>query len=214
MFFLDDERTTDLNLPQVPACTYCNTKKSKLENYVGAAVLLGSKHPESIRYVREKVIPRLRKNNKLRAELNINSAPVWVKINGILQQLHVLNINPGKITLLIEMIVRGLYCYHYGKPLSHEMATDTRMIPPESEDAMWVDISEYFPPEVPRITCDLGRGNFTYTCVQSPAHEGFTAWVLGLHGNIRLYGDDNASADHWWCITRPTDEALAAVKSV
>jgi len=211
-FFLDDERTVGLDLPQVPACTRCNNKKSRLENYVGSAVLIASKHPESNRYLREKVVPRLSKNKKLRAELNIGSPPQWVNVNGIFQRLHVLRIDPEKITCLIEMIVRGLYRYHYGKPLPREMGADAYMIQPQGEAAIWASISEYFPPEVPRITCELGRGSFTYTCVQSPALDGFTAWVIALHGNIRLHGD-NSSADHWWCITWPTDEALAAAQS-
>lgn len=212
-FFLDDERATGLDLPQVPACSSCNNEKSRLENYVVSAVLIGSRHPESQRYRSEKIVPRLIRNRKLQAELNIASPPSWINVNGVLQQLHVVKIDSDKITRLLEMIVRGLYRYHYGKPLPSEMIPDARMIRPEDEPAMWAGISEYFPPEIPRIVRDLGRGSFTYTCVQSPAHDGFTAWVLGLHGNIRLHGPDG-SADHWWCITRPKAEALAAVKSV
>lgn len=209
-FFLDDERAVGLDLPQVPACAPCNNENSGLENYVGSTILIGSRHPDSKQYRSEKVAPRLNRNQKLRADLNIDSPPTWVNLNGVLQQLHVVKIDPDKITRLLEMIVRGLYRYHYGKPLSSEMAPDVRMMRPEDEAAMWAGISEYFPPEVPRINRDLGRGSFTYACVQSPAHEGFTAWVIGLHGNIPLHGADG-SADHWWCITWPKSEVLPAI---
>jgi len=212
-FFLDDERIAGLDLPQVPACAGCNTEKSRLENYVGSVVLIASRHTESRRYRSEKVAPRLHRNKKLQAELNIHSPPRWVSVNGILQQLHVVKIDAEKITTLLEMIVKGLYQYHYSKPLPLEMNPDVRMIRPDDEATMWAGISEFFPPEVPRITRNLGRGSFTYTCAQSPVHDGLTVWVIGLHGNIQLHGADG-SADHWWCITRPTDETLAAANSV
>jgi hypothetical protein len=139
---------------------------------------------------------RLERNQKLRNELNIDSSPRWVTVNGVLQQMHVVKIEPDRIIRLLEMIVRGLYRHHYGKLLPREMRPDVTMIRPGAEAFMWAGVSTYFPSEVPRISRNLGHGSFIYTCVQSPAHEGFTAWVLGLHGNIRLHGNDG-SADHW-----------------
>jgi hypothetical protein len=210
-FFPDAERGSALKLPQVPACQKCNSEKSLLELYVGSALLIGSKHPEANRYRSEKIRPRLERNRKLWEELNLDAPPQWVKINGVFQQIHPIKIDLEKIVQLLQMIVRGLYCYHYGEPLSRQMWPDVQMVRPDAEAAMWASVSQYFPAEVPRINCNLGRGSFRYSCVQSPANKGFTAWVLGLHGNIRLYGEDGSS-DHWWCMTQPTPEAVAAAK--
>lgn len=123
-----------------------------------------------------------------------------------------IKIDPEKVQQLLQLIVRGLYLHHYGKPLPREMKPDVTMIRPDAEAVTWSSVSHFFPPEVPRINCDLGRGTFIYSCVQSPAHEGFTAWTIGLHGKIPLHGQDG-SADHWWCMTRPTPEALAAARN-
>jgi hypothetical protein len=210
-FFLDVERSPALQLPQVAACQKCNNEKSLLELYVGSSLLIGSKHPEANRYRWEKVRPRLERNRKLWNELNLDASPRWVRVNGVFQQLHEVRIDPDKIGQLLQMIVRGLYCYHYGKPLSRDMWPHVQMIRPEAEAGMWASVAHYFPANVPRINRDLGRGTFRYSCVQSPANDGFTAWVMGLHGNISLYGEDGSS-DHWWCMTRPTPEALAAAK--
>ena len=210
-FFLDAERGPELHLPQVPACARCNNEKSRLEGYVSSTLLIGSRHPEADRYRREKVAPRLDRNKGLRNELNIDAPPSWIKINGVLQQVHMIRIDSGKIEQLLQLIVRGLYRYHYGKPLPGEMRPHVSMIRPEAEASMWAGVSHFFPPEVARINCNLGRGSFIYSCVQSPVHDGFTAWVLGLHGKIPLHGQDG-SADHWWCMTRPTPEALAAAR--
>lgn len=210
-FFLDSERGPGLHLPQVPACARCNHEKSVLENYLVSALLIGSRHPEADRYRHEKIVPRIDHNKRLRKELNIDIPPRWIEINGILQQVHEIKVSSEKIERLLQMIVRGLYYHHYRKPLPREMIPDVSMIRPEGEAAMWASVSHFFPPEAPRIACDLGRGSFIYSCVQSPAHEGFTAWVIGIHGNIPLHGHDG-SADHWWCMTRPTPEALAAAR--
>jgi hypothetical protein len=211
-FFLDSERGPALHIPQVAACSRCNNEKSELEGYVGSALLIGSRHPEGNRYRREKVAPRLDRNQRLRNELNIDAPPVWKALNGIVQPIHVIQIDAKRANQLIQMIVRGLYRHHYGKPLPHEMIPEVQMIRPEGEAAMWASVSHFFPPEVPRINRDLGRGTFIYSCVQSPAHDGFTAWTIGLHGKIPLHGEDG-SADHWWCMTRPTPEAVAAERS-
>ena len=201
--FLDSERGPALHIPQVAACSRCNNEKSELENYVLSALLIGSRHAEGSRYRREKVAPRLDRNQKLRNELNIDAPPVWTEVNGILQRLHVIKIDAEKVHRLITLIVRGLYRHHYGKPLPHEMMPDVMMIRPESEGAMRAAFADCFPPEMPRINIDLGHGSFIYSCVQSPAHEGITAWVIGIHGMIPLLGQDG-SADHWWCVTGPT----------
>ena len=146
MFFLDSERNSHLELPQVPACASCNLEKSKLENYVGSALLIGSQHPEGNRYRQEKVAPRLEKNRKLRNALDIDAPPQWVMVNGVLQQMHVVKIDAKQTNCLLGMIVRGLYRYHYGKVLPAEMAPDVTMFRPENEAVMWSAVSAYFPP--------------------------------------------------------------------
>ncbi|MDE2466117.1 MAG: hypothetical protein KGO02_20730, partial [Alphaproteobacteria bacterium] len=113
-FFPDVERTSALQLPQVPACgrcnnERCNNEKSRLELYVGSSLLIGSKHPDANFYRSEKVRPRLERNRRLWNELKIDGPPQWVRINGVFQQMHQIKIDPGKIVQLLQMIVRGLY---------------------------------------------------------------------------------------------------------
>lgn len=211
-FFLDSERGSGLNIPQVPACERCNNEKSKLEEYVGSTLLIGSRHPEASRYLREQVRPRLDRNQKRRRELNIDAPPVLTKVNGILQPVHAIRIDADKLIRLLQLIVRGLYRHHYGKSLPHEFTPDVSMFRPEAEASMWASVSHIFPPEVPRINCNLGRGSFIYSGMQSPANEGFTVWKIGFHGQIPLHGEDG-SADYWWCMTRPTSEAVAATEA-
>lgn len=154
-FFLDVERGPALDLPQVAACQKCNNEKSALELYVGSSLLIASEHPEASRYRWEKVRPRLERNRKLWNELKLDAPARWVSVNGILQPRHVVKIDPSKIEQLLQMIVRGLYRYHYGKPLSRDMRPHVQMIRPDAGAAMWASVAEYFPADVPRISRDL-----------------------------------------------------------
>lgn len=211
-FFLDEQRDQDLCIPQVPACDDCNNKKSALENYIGSSLLIGSQIAQGDDYRKTKVSGRLLKNRRLSKELELAAQPKWYSINGVWQQMHAIKVNPSKITELLGMIVKGLYAFHYGEPLPWGFEPDVSMFKPEVEVGMWAQLSSYFPPEAVRINRDLGHGVFTYTCAQSPAHKGLTVWILGFHGMIRLHGE-GGSADHWWCVTRPTEELLSSLPS-
>ena len=85
-FFFEEDRA---NLPQVPACKKCNNDKSGLEHYATAALLTGTKHVEGDRYRQEEVAPRITKNRKLQMELGINNPPIWIKVDSIVQPMHV-----------------------------------------------------------------------------------------------------------------------------
>jgi hypothetical protein len=44
--------------------------------------------------------------------------------------------------------------------------------------------------------------------MQSPEIEGFSVWEIVFHCGIPLHGE-GGSADRWYCVTRPTSEAVA-----
>ena len=111
-FFLDADRGPGLHIPQVAACARCNNEKSELEGYVSSALLIGSRHPEANRYRREKVAPRLDRNQKLRAELNIDALPPWTKVNEVWQQIYVVKVDSEKVQRLLQLIVRGARHLH------------------------------------------------------------------------------------------------------
>ena len=210
-FFLDDDRAAGLTLPQVPACAACNNEKSKLEEYASSMLLAGTEHVDAERYRLEKVRPRLQRNAKLRAELRLDRDPEWVRINGVLQKMHMISLQPEKLSKLLEFIVLGLYRYHLGKPLLAGWRAQAQMIAPENEHVFLSGLSPDFPPGCWTIEQDLGRGAFTYWGIQSAVNEWFSIWAMSLHGT-RLYGE-GASANRWWCVTRPTEELVAETKA-
>jgi hypothetical protein len=208
-FFFKEDRS---NLPQVPACLTCNNRKSELEHYVSSTLLIGSQHADGDRYRQEMVRPRLDKNLKLRSQLRVDHPPQLVKVAGLCRFMHAVTINAAKVTELLQLIVRGLYHHHFGKPLDPDWYPDVTMLHPDHEAAMWAQIQCYFPPGTERVGANLGRASFLYSGIRSPGHAGFSAWKLAWHGCIPLHGRDGSGADYWWAITRPTQAAVERAK--
>ena len=204
-FFLEEDRGT---LPHVPACAPCNNRKSQLEHYVSATLMIGSQHPDGNRYRQNLVRPRLDANAKLRRELKLDEPFEWLNINGVLQRMKAIRIDAGKVTELMHLIVLGLYQHHFGAPLSTDFLVDAKMYPPERESALFASVAPFFPAESVAHEVSLGRGSFIYSVLQSPANLSFTVWQLRWHGGIRLHGEDDAGTDRWWAFTRPTQEAV------
>jgi hypothetical protein len=210
-FFFEEDRA---DLPQVAACRACNNQKSALEHYVSAALMVGSNLADGDRYRQERVRPRIAKNRKLQEELGLNDPPVWICRNGIWQLVHAIKLRPTKITGLMALIVKGLYCFHFGRPLCRDFWADVAMIHPQEEPALWAGVAGYFPPGSKKFSSDLGRGTFFYECSQSPAHADFSIWRMAWHGGISLHGDNTPpqGVSVFWCFTRPTEEAVAAAE--
>jgi hypothetical protein len=211
-FFFEQDRA---NLPQVPACKACNNGKSALEHYATVALMAGSNHAHGNKYRREKVAPRLAKNRKLQVDMGIHDPPVWMNIRGIVQPMHVLKLDSEKILSLMRFIVKGLYFFHFGRPLDKKFCSDVSMFQPDHEPALWASVANYFPPGSARVNADLGHGSFIYEGAQSIAHPDLTVWRMAWHGGVRLHGAGSPpqGVSIFWAFTRPTPEAVAAEKN-
>lgn len=208
-FFFEEDRA---NLPKVPACEACNNRKSKLETYVTAVLMIGSRHVEADRYRQQMVRPRIEANKKLQKELKLDDPPQWVNIGGVLQSMHAVHVDAAMINELTQLIVRGLYMHHFQTALSPDFYPDATMFHPDHEVAMWARVSDYFPSEAERVAGNLGRGGFIYAGARSPANPNFSVWQLTWHGGIALHGEDGIGTDHWWAVTRPTEQAAEAAR--
>src|SRR5260370_34788662 len=58
------------NLPKVPACSSCNSTKSRLEHYLTAVLPFGGLHQDALVTLERMVPPRLEKNVKLKNDLS------------------------------------------------------------------------------------------------------------------------------------------------
>jgi len=211
-FFFEADRA---NLPQVPACNWCNNTKSQLEHYAATVLMAGSRHVQGDLYRRERVAPRISKNRKLQRDVGIDDPPVWINVRGIVQPMHVLKLEPDKINGLMALIVKGLYCYHFGEPLDQQFYADASMFNPDYEPALWAGLADYFPPGSPRVSANLGRDGFVYEGARSSANQAFTVWRMTWHGGIRLHGANSPpqGVSVFWGVTRPTPGTVAALNT-
>lgn len=135
-----------------------------------------------------------------------------MNVQGIIQPMHVIKLHPHKICDLMAMIAKGLYYFHFGKPLHQQFYADVTMFSSDVEPALWALMADYFPPDAPKVRDDLGRGSFMYEGAQSPAHKALTVWRMAWHGGIRLHGANSPpqGVSTFWAFTLPTSEASAA----
>lgn len=206
--FVEDRRA----LPKVPACGPCNNAKSKLEHYALAVLLVGTNHIEGNRYRAEMIRPRLAKDHRLAREVGLYQRPKLMKVNGIIQPMHIVHVDAHKINQLNEMIVKGLYFHHFGMPLDDDWRPEVQMMQPAREPAFMEALKHLFV-DAEEVQAEIGRGAFWYEGVRSRAHPALTLWRFSWHGGVRLYGN-GAPAEGigvWWGVTRPAPEALAKI---
>src|ERR1700722_17982185 len=81
-FFPQDDRS---NIPKVPSCHRCNNLKATLERYATCVLPFGSRHPQAVKIVAEKMPRRLRENQHIQRELLKGTGRVLVQEpNGLL----------------------------------------------------------------------------------------------------------------------------------
>jgi len=182
-FFLPNK---EQNFPQVPACTDCNNKKSKLEHYLTSVLPFGGRH-EDARLNLENVPNRLDKNANLHRSLAQGHRTVWVKEK---ERLYVpimaLPIKRGSIERLFEFIVKGLVWYHWQSYLTVEHFVEvTALLEGEEKLFKW-----YFSNVSPhlKVSANLGNGTFLYEGFRGIDSPQTTAWRFSLYGGLKLAG--------------------------
>jgi hypothetical protein len=173
-FCLEEDRQ---DLPQVPVCGECNTKKSALETYALTVLPLGSRHVDARKYSEENVGRRLQHNAHITSSLRLNSSGVWEQAtDGLLIPVYSLELDQDKIRELVGFIVRGLFRFHYGEPLNSKWIADATIIRPEGEEVVFKTISEQFGPFGERVSANLGRGTFIYQGYRSHRLKWISVW--------------------------------------
>ncbi|MDV6333078.1 hypothetical protein [Asticcacaulis sp. 201] len=207
-FFLLEDRA---HLPQVPACSDCNSKKSALEVYVSAILPIASRHEDADKFQRDFVRKRIENNAKLQRDLRLDDPPQMVNIGGLIRPMHPIRIDAVKITGLMHMILQGLFYFHFGRPLSGDYYPDVLMLHNDAQAAFVASMSPYLDGGENREV-NLGRGSFAYRYVRSPAYPDVTLWNFFWHNGVPLHGSDGIGANHWWGVTRPRTETVAREK--
>ena len=205
--FLPEDRS---NLPKIPACSRCNSAKSKLETYAAAALLAGSQHFEAVRVRREFVSRSLAKNQAVARELGIYRTATWMSVNGVFQKMHPLTIDAAKIKSLMDFIVRGLYYFHNKSRIPDSHTVKVSLQHPGREQELIELLRDGFGGNVTLHSNNFGRNSFAYEMLQSNEIPGLAAFRMMWHGGITLYGSNSPpqGIDKWWAMIWPDQDTL------
>jgi hypothetical protein len=174
-FFLVNRRDY---LPQVPACKSCNGAKSELENYLMVVLGFGARHPDAAVNLQTMIPKRLKKNAKLKSELEAGFA----KSGGT-----TIPFDHVRLDKLFAMIARGLVWHHWqtflGPGYSAIAATFS-----DSGAAFFEEmLAKWNTPN--RVGGNLGENTFGYEGAQATDCPQMTVWRFSMYGGVTFMGD-------------------------
>jgi len=187
-FFTTRDRQNDL--PCVPACAECNTKKSALESYVTATFLAGTMHESADEHY-ALIRPRLERNKKARNQVLTGATLTHVLSNGIFIPMFKVRLDRQPIDSLHRYITRGLFYFHFREALPADSRIKVRM---PTVDASAVALAHALPllnEGKDEVNGNLGRQTFLYSGIRSHLAPQFSMWRMAWHNGIRLYGDNS-----------------------
>lgn len=178
------------NLPKVAGCEACNTAKSQLENYAMAAFPLGANDPGAKEFADENVERRLEKNLRLRTTI-VQSMEVIQSPEG---DRLAYGVDATKLLELLMMVTRGLFAWHFGRPLHRNWEPRVRHLATteEAEAARTIDALVWPNPEV--VHRNLGEGTFEYWGQRSRRHPYCSGWRFKVYGIEMAGGPDERDA--------------------
>ena len=118
-FFLKESNYRD-NLPKIPSCKSCNTKKSSLEDDLITVFAFGNPHPGGLEFLKNHTSRSLQKNLKLTRLLRENFKTQWGKNEtGIISPISTINIDQfsEKIDRWFLYLTKGIYFWETDQPL-------------------------------------------------------------------------------------------------
>lgn len=198
------------NLPTVPTCKGCNSKKSALETYALAVLPFGSMLPDGEEYLLANMERRLAKHPKLKRELGTGASREWIRQNGLMVPVLTMPLDHERITALIAMIVRGLFRYEYGFPLRTHWETRVTNFLPMDEAALMPKFIKALGRAPEKVERAVGDGAVRYTAWHSRWCKYWSVWHLTMFGGLKVGGDEDAPGmafDHWSAITVRSEDA-------
>jgi len=184
-FFVHADRD---DLPQVPACDACNSKKSALETDLMGLLPFGGRHAAGHDNLRDMVPERLKNNRRLHRQLRQGQARTWAEDDsGLIVSMMTLPVDAERLLKLFEWIARGLLWYHWQVRLTDEHNI-TVMALAEAGDEYFDGL--FAQRAAARVSEDLKNGTFQYEGAQAGDDPSVTIWRFSMYGGIRLGDPD------------------------
>lgn len=112
------------DIPKVPACGSCNTKKAALEHYITAILPFGGWHPSARKILEDRVSKRLDRNAPLHRSLQVGVTDTWIVDRGALKRTIAVPFDFQKFKAWLELVVSGPSLYHFNFVLPINVSID------------------------------------------------------------------------------------------
>lgn len=173
------------NLPKVPACSGCNSRKARLETLLTALIPMASDHPVALEISSTALPRRLAKNEALQRSLISGMQPVWREMpNGLLLPSVMFPGYGTEFSDLFDLIVRGLIWYEW------------RAFVPKDHDVRVATVLEEGVPDLRRILLSCGTdhtirrvfagGGFVYTATRNSEDAAMSMWELAFYSGTQM----------------------------
>jgi hypothetical protein len=174
-FFLVQRRN---NLPQVPACTRCNNRKSKLENYLMIVLAFGARHKDAAVNLETQVAHRL--ENKANAKLLRKLQKGYDRSGDTLIPFEL-----KPLEEFFAMIAKALAWQHFGVRLGNSHSAIASVFSNEGREFF----AQLLSGGRIHVSGDLGEGTFKYEGAQRPEYPELTVWRFEIYGGVDFGGD-------------------------
>jgi hypothetical protein len=175
-------------IPQVPACSACNSEKATLEHYLTSVLPFGGRHADALDNLSNNVPKRLEKDKKLHRALAAGSSREWSpEPSGILRHSVTVPLDGEKLEKLVAFIVRGLAFHHWGVVLGADMVVDVHSLTKRGE-GVYKQLGALNASQ--KIMGNIGQGALVYEAAQGVDNPAVSVWQLSLYGGVTM-----ASAD-------------------
>jgi hypothetical protein len=177
-------------IPKVPACAACNSKKAALETYLTALLPFGGRHSDATENLTGNVPKRLARNQRLHRALSAGQSRVWSREPlGLLVNTTALPLDGERLEELVGLIVRGLMFHHWGVALGPDMLVKTLSLTRYGE--AFFDQYTTKANAKQRAANNIGAGALVYEGAQGIDNDAVSFWKLSLYGGLTVASDDN-----------------------
>lgn len=171
------------NLPQAPACDPCALRKSKLETDLSGCLPFAANHADAIALLN--LTPdKVAGNSKLKRTLEAQGARVDLAERSIdLREVDDLQFDADGLVPLFEMIVRGLYWFHWRIHLATDFEAKARAFPSKAAAPA---LNLFTLPAGARVEGNVGNGAFLYQGMRAKDNNNASLWRFRILGGVVL----------------------------
>jgi hypothetical protein len=188
-FFHHADRDNSL-LPKAPACSECNGKKSKLDEYAISVLTFGGRHPSAVANAEGKGVRRMRQNSALLERVRRGAGRAWTESpSGLIIPTITFPVEAKQLVSLFEYIAKGLMWHHWRVYVKGDTKIDVAFLTQESDRQTREQFAQW-PSMV--VQADLRNATVLYEGVHGEQIPQFSAWRIAIYGGVQFASHDAA----------------------